>query len=96
MQNCVFYCPHTTTNNTPICKPAILQHKIYWQGFVYIASNKIINSKLTFMRSILYIIAVVLVIGWLLGVFVYSAAGLIHILLVLAVVSIILAVIQRA
>jgi len=47
------------------------------------------------MRSILYIIAVILVIGWLLGVFVYSAAGLIHILLVLAVISIILAVIQR-
>jgi len=48
------------------------------------------------MRSILYLIAVVLVIGWLLGVFVYSAAGLIHILLVLAVVSLILAVLQRA
>ncbi len=47
------------------------------------------------MRSILYIIAVILIIGWLLGVFVYSAAGLIHILLVLAVVSIILAVMQR-
>lgn len=45
------------------------------------------------MRSILYIIAVVLVIGWLLGFFVYSATGLIHILLVLAVVSLLLALI---
>lgn len=45
------------------------------------------------MRSILYIIAVILVIGWLLGFFVYSAVGLIHILLVLAVISLLLALI---
>ncbi len=45
------------------------------------------------MRSILYIIAVILIIGWLLGVFVYSAAGLIHILLVLAIISLLLALI---
>lgn len=42
------------------------------------------------MRSILYLIAVILVIGWLLGVFVYSATGLIHVLLVLAVISLLL------
>ena len=42
------------------------------------------------MNSLLYLIAVVLIIGWLLGVFVYSVGGLIHILLVLAVVSILL------
>ena len=47
------------------------------------------------MRSILYVIAVVLIIGWLLGFFVYSATGIIHILLVLAIVSILLAVIRR-
>jgi len=45
------------------------------------------------MRSILYIIAVILVVGWLLGFFVYSATGLIHILLVLAVISLLLALI---
>jgi len=45
------------------------------------------------MRSILYVIAVILVIGWLLGYFVYSATGLIHILLVLAVISLLLALI---
>jgi hypothetical protein len=45
------------------------------------------------MRSILYIIAVILIIGWLLGFFVYSASGLIHILLVLAVISLLLALI---
>jgi hypothetical protein len=45
------------------------------------------------MRSILYIIAVILIIGWIFGFFVYSAAGLIHILLVLAVISLLLALI---
>jgi len=48
------------------------------------------------MRSILYIIAVLLVIGWLFGVFVYSIGGLIHILIVLAIISLLLAVIRRA
>jgi hypothetical protein len=48
------------------------------------------------MRSILYLIAVILIIGWLLGVFIYSAVGLIHILLVLAIISLLLAVIRRA
>lgn len=42
------------------------------------------------MRSILYLIAVILVIGWLLGFFVYSAGGLIHILIVLAIISLVL------
>jgi hypothetical protein len=48
------------------------------------------------MRSILYIIAVILIIGWLLGFFVYSATGLIHILIVLAVIALLLAIIRRA
>jgi hypothetical protein len=47
------------------------------------------------MRSILYLIAVILVIGWLLGFFVYSAGGLIHILIVLAVIALILGLIRR-
>ncbi|TDQ17257.1 hypothetical protein DFQ04_1909 [Algoriphagus boseongensis] len=46
------------------------------------------------MRSLLYIIAVVLVIGWLLGAFVYSAGGLIHILLVIAIIVVLLNVIR--
>lgn len=48
------------------------------------------------MRSLLYIIAVIMIIGWLLGVFVYSASGLIHILIVLAVIALILGIIRRA
>jgi hypothetical protein len=40
------------------------------------------------MSSLLYFIAIILVIGWLIGVFAYSASGLIHVLLVLAVIAI--------
>jgi hypothetical protein len=54
---------------------------------------KTLKNKI--MRSLLYVIAVILIIGWLLGVFAYSAGGLIHILLVLAVVSILLSLIRR-
>ncbi|MEO5946862.1 MAG: lmo0937 family membrane protein [Chitinophagaceae bacterium] len=42
----------------------------------------------------LYIIAVILLIGWLLGFFVFSAGSLIHILLVIAIIVIIFRVIQ--
>ena len=48
------------------------------------------------MRSLLYLIAVILVHGWLLGFFVYSLGGLIHILLIIAVISLLLGVIKRA
>lgn len=41
------------------------------------------------MRSILWIIAVILIIGWILGAFIYTVGGLIHILLVLAVIAIV-------
>jgi hypothetical protein len=47
------------------------------------------------MRSILYIIAVILIIGWILGFFVYDLKGLIHVLLVLAIISLILGFIRR-
>ncbi|MEP0713422.1 lmo0937 family membrane protein [Algoriphagus sp.] len=40
------------------------------------------------MSSLLYFIAVILLIGWLVGVFAYSASGLIHVLLVLAVIAV--------
>ena len=44
------------------------------------------------MRSILYIIAVILIIGWAIGFFAYAAGGLIHILLVIAVIAILLTI----
>lgn len=48
------------------------------------------------MRSILYLLAVILIIGWLLGFFVWNAGGLIHILIVIAVIALLLAIIRRA
>lgn len=48
------------------------------------------------MRSLLYIIAVILIIGWALGVFMYSAGGLIHVLLVIAIIALLLGVIRRS
>jgi len=42
----------------------------------------------------LYLIAVILLIGWVLGFFVFSAGGIIHILLVIAIIAILLRVIQ--
>jgi hypothetical protein len=47
------------------------------------------------MRGILYIVAVICLIGWLLGVFVYSATGLIHVLIVIAIVSFLIGIIRR-
>ena len=41
------------------------------------------------MSYLLYVIAVVLLIGWAVGFFAYHATGIIHILLVLAVIAII-------
>lgn len=46
------------------------------------------------MGNLLYILAVILIIGWIFGFFVYSAGSLIHILLVIAVVAILLNIIR--
>lgn len=48
------------------------------------------------MRGLLYIIAVILIIGWALGVFVYSAGSLIHVLLIIAIIALLLGIIRRA
>ena len=46
------------------------------------------------MGNLLYVIAVILVISWLVGFFAYGASGLIHVLLVLAVISVLMSVIR--
>ncbi|WP_339837162.1 lmo0937 family membrane protein [uncultured Flavobacterium sp.] len=46
------------------------------------------------MQNLLYIAALILVFLWALGFFVYSAGGLIHILLVIAVIAILLRLIK--
>jgi Family of unknown function (DUF5670) len=46
------------------------------------------------MGNLLYILAVILIIGWLVGFFAFHAGGLIHALLVIAVIAILLRIIQ--
>lgn len=46
------------------------------------------------MSDLLYIIAIILIIGWLLGAFVFSVGSIIHVLLVIAVVAILLRLIR--
>jgi hypothetical protein len=60
-------------------------------GFALFYSIQITNK----MGNLLYIIAVILIIGWAIGFFGYAAGGIIHILLVIAIVLILLRVIRR-
>lgn len=46
------------------------------------------------MGNLLYIIAVILVIGWAIGFLGYQASGLIHILLVIAIIAVLFRVIR--
>ncbi|MEP7257448.1 MAG: lmo0937 family membrane protein [Flavitalea sp.] len=46
------------------------------------------------MGNLLYLIAVILVIAWAIGFIGYSAGGLIHILLVIAVIAVVLRLIR--
>ncbi|MBL0357209.1 MAG: lmo0937 family membrane protein [Chitinophagaceae bacterium] len=48
------------------------------------------------MGNLLYLVAVILIIAWAIGFLGYHAGGLIHILLVIAVIAILLKVIRRA
>lgn len=47
------------------------------------------------MGNLLYVIAVILVIAWAIGFLGYHAGGLIHILLVVAIIAFLLKVIRR-
>ncbi|MEP7195933.1 MAG: lmo0937 family membrane protein [Saprospiraceae bacterium] len=46
------------------------------------------------MGNLLYLIAVILIIGWAVGFFAYSAGSIIHVLLVIAVIAILLRIIS--
>ncbi len=48
------------------------------------------------MGNLLYIIAVILVIAWAIGFLGYHAGGIVHILLVIAIIAVLLKVIRRA
>ncbi len=46
------------------------------------------------MGNLLYIIAVILIIGWAIGFIGYNTGGIIHILLVIALIAIVLRIFQ--
>ena len=48
------------------------------------------------MGGLLYLIAVILIIAWAIGFFGYHAGGIIHALLVIAIIAILLRVIRSA
>ncbi len=48
------------------------------------------------MGNLLYVIAVILVIAWAIGYFGYQSGGIIHVLLVIAIIAVLLKVIRRA
>lgn len=59
-----------------------------WQGyFMFNDGNQIFYFNFKIMGNLLYILAVLLIIGWLLGMFAFHVSGgLIHVLLVIAVI----------
>jgi hypothetical protein len=46
------------------------------------------------MSNLLYTLAIILVIFWAIGFFAFSAGGIIHVLLIIAVIAILLRLIQ--
>jgi hypothetical protein len=46
------------------------------------------------MGNLLYVIAVILIVAWAIGFFAYSAGGIIHILLVIAIIAVLFRVIS--
>ena len=46
------------------------------------------------MGNLLYVIAVILVLGWAIGFIGYSAGGIIHILLVIAIIAVVFRLIR--
>jgi hypothetical protein len=54
--------------------------------------NRLIKNII--MGNLLYIIAVILIIGWAIGFFGFHVGSLIHILLIIAVIAVILRIIR--
>ncbi len=53
-------------------------------------------SKINTMGNLLYVLAVVLIIIWAIGFFGYHSGGIIHVLLVIAIVAFLMKAIRRA
>jgi hypothetical protein len=62
---------------------------------LFLSYNNYSNNKNRIMGNLLYVIAVILIIGWAIGFFGYAAGGIFHVLLVIAIILILLKVIRR-
>jgi hypothetical protein len=59
-----------------------------------LSRRKRVILKQTIMGDLLYVVAVILIIGWAVGFFAFSAGSVIHVLLVIALIAIIFRVIR--
>jgi hypothetical protein len=70
-----------------------IEHKTRQRFFKNLQQfGNILKTKV--MGNLLYLIAVILLIGWVFGFFVYNVGGIIHVLLIIALVAVILRIIQ--
>lgn len=67
-----------------------------WQYYLSSYCKHRSSLKHLAMRNLLYIIAVLLLAGWVLGVFVWHASSYVHILIVLAIISFLFGMIRKA
>ena len=63
-------------------------------GYIFALSNYFKQFKTYTMGNLLYLVAVILIIGWVVGFFAFHVGGIIHVLLVIALIAVILRIIQ--
>ena len=88
------------TNSCPFMVGLCLYENILSFGMILVldkSNTYSLKLKNIIMRSLLYLIAVILVIAWIFGAFVTPFGGnIIHVLLVIAIIALLLGVIRRA
>jgi tryptophan-rich sensory protein len=74
--------------------PFLTYQVVYQQSALPFMEQNKTNNKNKFMGNLLYTIAVILVIIWAIGFLGFNAGGIIHVLLVIALIVVLLRVIQ--
>jgi|GEM_PF-47582 hypothetical protein len=69
----------------------LIVNHIEFQGLIVAFTRTFFQTT---MNNLLYLIAVILVIGWAVGFFAFHSTGIIHILLAIAVIAIIFRLIR--
>ena len=65
-----------------------------WHEFIIVFPDNLSLTNSDFMRSVLFLFAMLFVIGWIVGYYLYGFPGFIHMLLVL--ISLVLGFMRRA